>query len=237
MSLRTPHLRRLLVVAATGALAAVVACGGSIDASPSGDTTDPQSNPCPANPPGGACQEPQPPGTSKPPVVTQRVPAVHRSTATPCDSIRPTTEPTNIPDGGAGGWIECRSNAECTQGVNGRCNGNGHDGWHCTYDQCTDDSQCKGGGVCQCEGGFRADNNVCLTSSCRVDADCGPGRYCSPSLGDCGSYGGVAGYFCHEPADECVDDSDCASSGSIKGTCRYNQTVGHWKCSTSECAG
>ena len=178
-------------------------------------------------------------------IVNGRVPKNHRAVATPCDGTRPPNEPTGIPmvDGGTspGGYIECRTNAECTQGKNGRCNGNGHDGWHCTYDTCQTDGDCKSGSVCQCEGGFRADNDVCLESGCRVDADCGSNGFCSPTLGDCGNYTGAVGYFCHQPTDECLDDTDCdapnPAGGVGSGSCRYNKTVGHWRCETSQCAG
>lgn len=176
-------------------------------------------------------------------VTSGRVPKNHRATATPCDGVRPDNEPTGIPDGGTepNGYIECRTNAECTKGKNGRCNGNGHDGWRCTYDACQTDNDCTStkGSVCQCEGGFRADNDVCLEGGCRVDADCGANGFCSPTLGDCGNYTGTLGYFCHQPGDECVDDEDCAgATGPIgTGSCRYNKMVGHWRCETSECAG
>jgi hypothetical protein len=37
---------------------------------------------------------------------------------------------------------------------------------------------------------------------------CGPDTYCSPGPCACGDSCGH-GYFCHTPADECLDDSDC----------------------------
>lgn len=222
-----PSARALRFTAFTtvATLAALAACGGSVSSPSSGfsdDATKPDT--CSGSTSGGPC----PPNG--------RVPKNHRATATPCDGTRPTTEPVGIPDGGASGYVACRTNEECTQGVNGRCSGNGHDGWHCTYDECTTDGDCKGGKVCQCGGGFRADNDVCLESGCRVDADCGPNGYCSPSLGDCGNYSGVAGWFCHSAADECVDDADCASKGE-NASCRYEPSVGYWRCSTQACAG
>lgn len=176
-------------------------------------------------------------------VTSGRVPKNHRAVATVCDGVRPTSEPTHLPTIDAGsepnGYIKCRTNAECTAGKNGRCNGNGHDGWQCTYDACQTDTDCAGNGVCECGGGFRADNDVCLESACRVDADCGTKGFCSPTLGDCGNYTGTVGYFCHQPSDECVDDEDCGGTTgpSGKGSCRYNKMVGHWRCETSECAG
>jgi hypothetical protein len=73
--------------------------------------------------------------------------------------------------------------------------------------------------------------NVCLGGNCRVDADCGPGGYCSPSFGSCGAYAGVVGYYCHTAKDKCVDDAECASD------CRYDTIMGAWACGTSSCAG
>jgi len=159
-----------------------------------------------------------------------------------CDSIRPTTDPGAPTIDGGGPFIECRSHAECTDGVNGRCGGNGHDGWYCTYDQCTTDSECLAvtmglPAVCACEGGFRSDANVCLTGNCRTDADC-PGQYCSPSFGSCGAYTGVSSYYCHTPGDECVDDADCGGDGGYGSSyCMYSPVAGHWMCSNSHCVG
>ena len=131
--------------------------------------------------------------------------------------------------------MSCQTHVECTNGTNGRCLGNSHDGWQCTYDVCQSDGDCGASGVCQCEGGFRSDHDVCLESSCRVDADCGAGRFCSPSLGSCGNFSKIVTYACHEPSDECIDDEDCAAEHN--GSCRFEPAVGHWKCSSSECAG
>jgi len=157
-----------------------------------------------------------------------RIPKNHRAVATTCDDVRATIDP-NV---GTGPPASCKAHEECTEGVNGRCSGNSHDGWQCTYDLCKDDAGC-GTGVCACEGGFRSDNNICLKSSCRVDADCGTNGFCSPSLGDCGHYVSFVTYACHTPKDECVDDEDCKDGGY----CAFEETVGHWKCSTSECLG
>lgn len=169
-----------------------------------------------------------------------REPVKHRATATECDHTRATNDP-NVPSEG-GAPVSCRAHSDCTEGENGRCAGNGHDGWRCTYDSCFTDLDCAGGvggpGVCACEGGSRSDNNVCLVGNCRVDADCGEGGYCSPSLGDCGNYFGVVGYFCHTDADVCVDDADCgAGGGSSQAYCAFKPTVGHWMCSNLHCAG
>jgi hypothetical protein len=78
-----------------------------------------------------------------------------------------------------------------------------------------------------------------VPGNCRVDADCGPGGYCSPTVDSgCGSFYGVQGYYCHTPADECVNDRDCPGYGTPEAPyCAYSTTVGHWVCGTGHCAG
>jgi hypothetical protein len=98
-------------------------------------------------------------------------------------------------------------------------------------------------------------NSCQTTSNCRVDADCGPGGYCSPSqvnvfcfclspalcdkdsgyccIGTdcspdycaCGDACGH-GYYCHTLADDCVDDGDCETGDS----CNYDTVVKRWTC-------
>jgi hypothetical protein len=164
-----------------------------------------------------------------------REPKVHRAEAVACDGVRATLDPNIL--AGQEALASCQQNEDCTEGVNGRCTGNGHDGWQCTYDLCTTDSDCGNGKVCSCEGGFRTDNDVCIATTCNVDADCGD-NFCSPSLGDCGHFDKFVTYACHTPEDECIDDEDCtAGSEALPATCRFQQSVGHWKCSTAECVG
>lgn len=66
--------------------------------------------------------------------------------------------------------------------------------------------------------------NTCIASTCRVDADCGDGGYCSPSTSTGCSYPGCGGYHCHTCDDQCVNDSDCASD-----SCGVDST-GTWVC-------
>jgi hypothetical protein len=70
---------------------------------------------------------------------------------------------------------------------------------------------------------------MCVAGNCRVDADCGSNGYCSPSPSKNGCGGiPVGGYYCHTRDDECVDDSDCVSTG-ISG-CAYSTTSNRWTC-------
>jgi hypothetical protein len=61
-----------------------------------------------------------------------------------------------------------------------------------------------------------------------VDADCGENGYCSPTA-NTGCSGGLAGYYCHTSADECLDDEDCADAGAYS-VCAYDNTNQHWAC-------
>jgi hypothetical protein len=170
---------------------------------------------------------------------TVRVPLRHRATATTCNAPRPssTCDPGGVP------MSTCVTDGDCGMGTNGRCVGNPHDGCRCSYDRCITDGDCTEGGACECRLPSRgaAGANVCIPGNCRVDADCGPRGFCSPTLGDCGDYGGLSGYYCHTPADECVDDADCrdVDAGFLGQMpyCAYSRQVGHWRCSNQACAG
>ena len=131
------------------------------------------------------------------------------------------------------GGIGCASDAECTQGKNGRCRPGNRGVRSCTYDECLSDAECTKGGPCICKTN-QFDHNRCAPGNCRTDADCGEDGYCSPSLGSCGNYSGVVGYYCHTCMDECAEDSDCKEPG---GYCAYEPTRGHWRCAYSHCVG
>jgi hypothetical protein len=171
----------------------------------------------------------------------RRVPLRHRATASACPSARPAS---TCDPGSGGPPAACAADAECTTGVNGRCVGNPRDGCRCNYDACSADTECTLGGPCECRLASRGASgaNVCIAGNCRVDADCGAGGYCSPTLGSCGDFGGLAGYYCHTAADQCVDDADCATilDGGFLGQrpyCMYARETGRWVCSNAGCAG
>jgi hypothetical protein len=162
------------------------------------------------------------------------------------------------PDAGGCPCGACARDSQCTAGPNGRCADLGPDpSLRCSYDECFGDSDCSGGAPCECRSsGDSREPNVCQPrSNCRVDADCGPGGYCSPShVGSlcscpseslCGDAGGSCfagstpvpckcgnscghGYFCHTASDTCVDDSDCGTYGS----CSYDTLARRWQCAT-----
>ncbi len=133
------------------------------------------------------------------------------------------------------GYGECLSDAECTAGVNGRCDDNRGD-FFCTYDTCFADSTCTSGGPCACEGESGSPGNTCLPGNCQTDADCG-GGYCSPTFGGCGTYSGVIAYYCHTAGDTCVDDGDCVDAMQGAGYCMYGPEQGRWSCGYGQCVG
>jgi hypothetical protein len=155
-----------------------------------------------------------------------RVAAVHRASEA-CSTERPVGD-------GATGRPGCQRDAECTDGMNGRCMG-GITGNGCTYDACASDADCAAGTACLCRAGGYASVNACVPAACRVDADCGA-YSCSPSKDDC-DLNGYRGLYCHGAADECVDDADCPkpSSAIERSYCRWTPEKGHWACYTTNC--
>ena len=164
-----------------------------------------------------------------------RVPVNHRpsdaqcaASAAPGDCVAP------FPDAG------CASDNDCTDaGTNGRCSNTSlrpAAPCACTYDKCSVDTDCPAGQTCACHGAPYTDgnDNTCVTGNCRVDADCGPKGYCSPSslTAICGD--SLAGYYCHTAADLCIDDSDCShpsATGPVGSPgCLYSTKDSRWEC-------
>jgi hypothetical protein len=190
-----------------------------------------------------------------------RIPLLHRPAGSTCPSERaPGALDCRCP-GSDGGCScvqgNCSQDSDCTAGVNGRCLLANAPFLYvgCTYDTCFSDSDCSPQEPCACRASASSTiENYCLVgSNCRVDTDCGPGGYCSPSqvsggcdclstalcgpdvhcwAGDtpvpcvCGDSCGH-GYFCHTPQDTCLDDSDCTNWG----TCNYDWLNTTWSCS------
>ncbi|HEY6458678.1 MAG TPA: hypothetical protein VIY73_00965, partial [Polyangiaceae bacterium] len=74
--------------------------------------------------------------------------------------------------------------------------------------------------------------NSCIPAECATDGDCGPGNYCVPSRGYCGSIGG---FFCTSGSDTCVDPkTDCSCGGN---SCAYDPELGHFACAAASCSG
>jgi len=148
---------------------------------------------------------------------------------------------------------DCQQDSDCTKGTSGRCLVGRGCYMMCSYDECFQDSDCAGNVPCHCrDSASSTDSNWCLrNSNCRVDNDCGPGGYCSPSQLEgcmrmctvlCPSgthcYAGTAevpcwcgescgaGYFCHTSCDGCMNDGDCSEQGSA---CTH-EPMGGWSC-------
>jgi hypothetical protein len=125
-------------------------------------------------------------------------PATHRSSAATC--------PSHETDAGVdSGFVGCMS----------------------PHDACLVDSDCGSTGVCECEAPrcaepFAVAGNVCVPSNCHVDSDCACG-FCA---GDT-SCGGIDGYYCTTPHDECSTDADCQDGGTLT-QCRWSSD--HWAC-------
>ena len=165
-------------------------------------------------------------------VVCTEVPMNHRTDDSQCATPPPAGTCTMSSQGSA-----CTADGQCTAGVNGRCimSTSGPVSCACEYDACLQDTDCPSGELCVCQGSAyrQAALNACVTSNCRVDSDCGPGGYCSPSLGNGydGCAGSIYGYFCHVPSDGCVNDADCSAMGT-GNRCEWSPASGHWGCQT-----
>lgn len=159
-------------------------------------------------------------------------PTEHRATATPCTEERP-------PGSGGSGdpEDECTSDADCTEGDNGRCVGGLSAPAFCSYDECTTDADCGTVRACACRAGPKYEANTCLNGTCRVDADCGQDGFCSPSgitlSPSCltGIALGSVGFFCRTTADECFDDAEC----KLGNRCLFSASAKHWRCQEILC--
>lgn len=161
-----------------------------------------------------------------------RTPLLHRASGSTCPAGRApglSLPLCNCFNCGCAGL--CGGDSDCTKGTDGRClmTSIGAAMATCSYDECASDSDCPANVPCDCRPSVASSAaNSCVTGSdCRVDSDCGPGGFCSPSLHGqwCGST-----YHCHTASDTCVNDSDCTGAG-----CNFNQQLGHWACG-GDCA-
>jgi hypothetical protein len=154
-------------------------------------------------------------------------PAQHRAQAVACTATRDVLPP----DAGA---VSCTMDSDCASdgglGLARFCSNH-----TCSVDQCLTDGDCASNQACGCAsqfGGNAIHTNLCVPAACHVDADCGPGGYCSPATNDrCGS---LSGYHCHKAADTCHSNADCPATqdGGItfSQTCAYVPELDHWAC-------
>jgi hypothetical protein len=207
-------------------LGGAFACGGST----AGTATSPD---------GGGSSDSGSPGDARSAsdaFSTGAVPVDHRPSGAACPQQRAPGMLPPLCNYDAGSPEACLHDSDCTQGNNGRC-------MHpdltpavcvlaCSYDECFTDSDCPASVPCTCRASATESTpNTCVGGSgCRVDADCGPGGYCSPSAGYGSFQCGVA-YFCHTANDTCVNDTDCDAA-----KCQYDSAAGHWRCGGPSCA-
>lgn len=150
----------------------------------------------------------------------------------------------DVPASNASSPEGCHSDADCKQGMNGRCidtgsrEPSGHARWGgnlfgaappppprtvCVYDACFKDADC--GPKQRCECGGEVGRNYCLAiDDCTTDAACGGNRICQ-----CGSSVGSANYCV---GGNCRGDADChdglkCDSGMTGTFCRTASDVCH----------
>ena len=123
---------------------------------------------------------------------------------------------------------ECRTDADCAAGRNGRCLRLSNHGSHgpsleatrCSYDGCLVDADCETPhATCICGRASATevgDGHFCAGGECTVDADCGEGHYCRR---------GASGRYCHSPADECLEETSCGP-----GTGCQREADGIYRC-------
>jgi hypothetical protein len=155
----------------------------------------------------------------------------HRPVAAACDSA-PGEGYTHPGSSGT-----CSKDSDCTKGRNGRCMagrprmGGRSEPNHCEYDDCFSDTECGAGETCNC--GLREpipERHRCLPSNCRIDGDCGPNGFCSPSKKALGA-GTIEGWFCHTEDDECTNDGDCLpEKANSFPYCGYSKKKERWIC-------
>lgn len=136
-----------------------------------------------------------------------------------------------LSDSGYPGQWPCSGDSDCTMGTNGRClNNAGPAGTHCSFDDCFADSDCPGNVPCICRPSASDPSpNLCSTGSgCRVDSDCGPCGFCSPSPSVPNYPSPYLPYFCHTLGDVCIDNGDCHDT--TKACCTFEPKVAHWVC-------
>lgn len=147
-------------------------------------------------------------------------------------------DPTRVrPMGGPPVGGECETDADCVDGVNGRCSIRFH-ATECTYDECFTDADCRPGYRCACDAGTQR-ANLCLPDHCDScpDSDCAVSWGCE-GPGNHPPYGAMA-LECHTPEDQCRTDADCG----LREFCTRgpslpcDPTFSRWQCLAVMCGG
>jgi hypothetical protein len=229
-------------------LLSLAACGGSISPSGTRDAATSGSGSGTADAARSCTPAFLEAGTGN--VENVEVPVYHRASPSCCPATRaPGPQPQPF---GAGAAMTCTADSQCTDGTDGRCfpfegllGGGG-----CSYDTCFTDTDCPSNAPCICRGSASDETaNSCATKgNCSLDSDCGRGGFCSPSMGACDysspdqSALAAASFYCHTPADTCINDTDCAPPAGDAGegcpmsqACAYDTGTNHWGCVSERC--
>ena len=132
---------------------------------------------------------------------------------------------------------QCTSDADCTEGPNGKCGRRSSDPYYLTEDvcgciyPCETDADC-GGDVCVCAGvvarGGLTWSECANASSCNENADC-PSGECGISSHDHGC-GHDVGLACRNADDVCRSSADCPSA-----QCVTANGSNEWECLQDTC--
>jgi hypothetical protein len=244
----------LVPLAASGALAALAACGNNVVVGP-GQTSTSSASSANSTGPGGAIA-----GTSE----SSSGASTTTSTSTMSSSGVLHGDCTSDADcaGGScvaltpGGWAVCShsypqvtgcstlpddqcckasdcmgTNAGCYESASGCGGPPPNPGNVCESDECTDDADCAslGPSICTPPGVFGSPVRTCMRSLCHTDEDCNPGGagVCQPVVGPCCPV--PLGLACVYPGN-CSKTSDCSTNGS-EG-CTIDASEGDTMCSS-----
>lgn len=116
----------------------------------------------------------------------------------------------------------CATDADCTEGTNGRClesHIRGVPVAACSYDQCFVDADCPPRHACVCgrRGPDASGAHGCSPNQCESDADCASGHYCRRS---------EWGKHCQSLHDECVVGQGCGPGEA----CMHDPAAGIQRC-------
>lgn len=133
--------------------------------------------------------------------------------------------------------LDCTSDAQCSDGTNGRCiqdttylegdsgDGDGDPGTicRCAY-SCSSDADCEQGSICVPPAVSYSDWPICIPAGCQIGSECG-------ECGECGMAASLQHVSCAGPvyAVECRTADDLCAGGCKLGTC-FPAPNGQWQC-------
>jgi hypothetical protein len=122
----------------------------------------------------------------------------------------------------------CRTDADCSDILHGRCNAGPYFGpTPCVCERgCAEDSDCQPDQVCECGSGV----GQCVPANCRTSADCANGECARYTYKQCIDGEALIGYACQTPADTCATNDECPDE---TGGCGI--VDGHRECTGELC--